>query len=355
MVANETRQPDPLVALLGPESVVGVARLEVLPAFDEPIACTLAYRADSVRVEVVDGQAAGRGPVRGGGTYPISSLRGFGPLQDWDKLRAVASVAPACSTLTEDGVSYRHAALHRTWGAEAVWSNPGGDHVQWQLIDAYRALMDWAGLVLRAGSEVRAVTRGPLTGVQARVEAVDRARGLVRASIDVGGRSVALDLPGADFELSPGSSKQAFHWTVRQRRSWSRPHGAQRRVNRSFAVGGPQRGMSEVCLGGRRAAAAQPDQSATRIPLPGLRGQAAVPGTYVVYLVVLLISLSVVVGIGYAMVEFGGADRPFRMLWLAGVGLVVAGYAAVQLARPIPLTRPAADEAERSGDPDADR
>jgi hypothetical protein len=95
-------------------------------------------------------------------------------------------------------------------------------------------------------------------------------------------------------------------------------------------------------------------------PRPGYRcrdcgSKLRSPGTYVVYLVVLLISLSGVVGIGYAMVEFGGADRPFRMLWLAGVGLVVAGYSAVQLSRPTPLNRPAADDVERSGDPDAER
>jgi hypothetical protein len=74
---------------------------------------------------------------------------------------------------------------------------------------------------------------------------------------------------------------------------------------------------------------------------------------YVVYLVVLLIALSVLVGTAYAAVELGWADRPIRILWLGGVVLVVAGYSAVQLSRPAPLTRRAVDEAEGPGYPDA--
>ena len=111
--------------------------------------------------------------------------------------------------------------------------------------------------------------------------------------------------------------------------------------------------MSEVWLVGRRAAAAQPDQ-----PRPGFRcrdcgTKMRSPGTYIVYLIVLLIALSVLVGTAYAAVELGCADRPVWMLWFGGVGLIVAGYAAMQLSRPAPLPRRAVDEAEGSGYQDA--
>jgi hypothetical protein len=66
---------------------------------------------------------------------------------------------------------------------------------------------------------------------------------------------------------------------------------------------------------------------------------------YVVYLVILLISLSLMVGSAYAIVQLDGADRPLRFLWLGGAGVVVAVYCAIQLSRPSPIRRPATDDA----------
>ena len=70
------------------------------------------------------------------------------------------------------------------------------------------------------------------------------------------------------------------------------------------------------------------------------------PGTYVVYLVLLLIGLSFLVGAGYALLEMEGGNRPIRVLWLGGTGLIVAGYSAMQLARPT-----ARSTNEQFGDP----
>ncbi len=90
-------------------------------------------------------------------------------------------------------------------------------------------------------------------------------------------------------------------------------------------------------------------------PKPGYRcndcgSKLRSPGMYVVYLAILLIGLTCVVGSIFAMVTLDGTDRPFRVLWLAGAGAVVAGYSAMQLARPAPLNRRVEDPAEESDD-----
>jgi DNA-directed RNA polymerase subunit RPC12/RpoP len=76
-------------------------------------------------------------------------------------------------------------------------------------------------------------------------------------------------------------------------------------------------------------------------PHPGYRCSACgklmrAPGMLFLYLAVLVIG----VGLGglFLLLVLGDAEEriPLRAIWLAGAGLLCAGYAVMQLARPVP-------------------
>jgi len=69
-------------------------------------------------------------------------------------------------------------------------------------------------------------------------------------------------------------------------------------------------------------------------------------GMLFVYIIVLVIGLAVG-GLFVSMAIARENDNfPYRGLWLAGAGLVVAGYSAMQIARPAPLSKPKLDKEE---------
>ena len=169
-----------LSALLQGDGVVGVSRLRICPAFIGPTICTLVYNTDAVRIEVANRRGIGAAPFRGTITRHLPTLRRFGPLASWERLRAAAFAAPSCSTLTGDGVGYHHALLDWQGGTEATWSNPDRSthRQQCELVEAYQALIESSGILLEQGSHVR-IRTGLLTGFVGRVE---RHEGRLRGS-----------------------------------------------------------------------------------------------------------------------------------------------------------------------------
>jgi hypothetical protein len=206
MCADAERRHDPeaLPALLPAEGVVGVSRLSISLAFFGKIVCTLVYTADAVRIAVADASTVGPGPFLGTVTKPCLAMRPFGPLASWERLRAAAFAAPSCFTSTEDGVSYRHAALDWQGGIETCWSNPDwfAHRQQCELAEAYRSLIESSGLLLEQGSRVR-IRTGLMAGLVGRVERLDRYKGRLRVVAELGGQGAALDLTVSDIEPEP--------------------------------------------------------------------------------------------------------------------------------------------------------
>jgi hypothetical protein len=186
-----------LAGLLQGEGVVGVSQLRIFPSFADETICTLAYTAKEARIGVIDGT------FRGSIVRHLPALKSFGPLASWNRLRAAAFAAPSCSTLTCDGVAYRHAILDWQGGTEASWSNPTfpAHPQQCQLASAYRSLIDASGLLLNPGCRVR-IRTGLMAGFVGRVEFLDRHEGRLRVVAQLAGKPVSLDLGVSDIEFA---------------------------------------------------------------------------------------------------------------------------------------------------------
>jgi hypothetical protein len=199
---SQEHECESLPAHLQGDGVVGVSQLRIIPAFEGPTICTLVYLADAVRIDVVDCNFS-PGRFRGAITRALRAMRNFGPLESWDRLRAASFAAPSCSTLTCDGVSYRHAVLDWQGGTEASWSNPSFYlHLQqYELAHAYHALIASSGILLEHGSHVR-IRTGLMAGFIARVEWLDRYKGRLRVVAELGGKPVSVDLAVSDIEFS---------------------------------------------------------------------------------------------------------------------------------------------------------
>src|SRR5688500_5888704 len=60
-------------------------------------------------------------------------------------------------------------------------------------------------------------------------------------------------------------------------------------------------------------------------------------GMVFVYLFTLLFGLALCILCVTLLVVTEGSERPLKMLWLGGVGVIVAGYSVAQIMRPVPL------------------
>src|SRR5262245_49553390 len=206
MMAEVSLQNDrePLPALLQQESVRGVSRLCIAPAFTGRTTCTLLYQPATVRISVIDAREFGQVPFRGTVTRPLDWFQQFGPLASWEQLRAAAFASHSCSSLVCDGVSYHHAALDWDGGVEVTWSNPGllPDHrKQCELVEAYQSLLE-SGLLLEPGTAVR-IRAGALSGCLGHVDRLERHKNRVSVVAELVGSRVTVELAASELELAP--------------------------------------------------------------------------------------------------------------------------------------------------------
>ena len=159
-----------IAELVARPDVVGVARYIEFPSFEPERLFTLVYRPDTLDVSAVVGASslwcsvptAGY-PENGTGKYGIAHGEPFEPtrasqhsaslplptdqcpppLRSWETVRAAAAQAGNCTTLTHDGIVYRHRVAARGFDTVANWYNPDPlEHpAQVALIRAYETLL----------------------------------------------------------------------------------------------------------------------------------------------------------------------------------------------------------------------